>query len=384
MSPVNDRSMSPQPTPWVMILMFLIVPAGCLPWQRPTGPMMLSDRLVNLLILQQLPMGDPDSPLRGEVERCGDWIRRKLKDNPAETFRLDPDDNRMTAVQSSSERMLVPELAIRLHRLNTYFKANAGVPRDLFETDSIHRMIRHPASQQSIRSMILLDASETLSETGGIVLADPETGVLSFRPIQSDNSRWFQRLRGADSSEEFSRELTSILPELPWLEVRARRTIDILDGGAIDEDGTAGRQAIDSFMDLMSHYARYSYILSQGRQYAAIAEMEDTGGVYMGVFHVHPPDNPPSPEDKSGSLLKKNFVLVPQGEEIQVHYLDFSLNPAADASVVRISAGGVAPPSSGGIAPYPSGETPSALPEPPDTSSDDIGSTHETASTDGR
>lgn len=380
MSPVNDRLMSPQPALMAMILICLINLSGCLPSRRPSGPMMLSDRLVNLLIRQQLPLGDLGSPLRGEVERCGDWIRRKLQDNPSETFRLDPADNRLTAVQSSSKRMLVPDLSIRLHRLNTFFQSNAGVPRDLFERDSIHDMIRQSVSQENIRAMIRLDASESASETGGIVLADPETGVLSFHPIESDNARWIRRLQQADSFEKFSRELERILPELPWLEVRARRTLDILSSGGVGEDGTAGQQAIDSFMDLMSYYARYSYILSQGNQYGALAEMDDIGGVYMGIFHVHPPDNPPSPEDRSGSLLKKNFVLVPHGADIEVHYLDFSVNPTAEASVVRISASGEASALSGEPVSYPSGETPSALQEPLGTDSDDIGSTRETTS----
>ncbi len=119
-------------------------------------------------------------------------------------------------------------------------------------------------------------------------------------------------------------------------------------------------------MELLTYYSRYSYVLSQSNQYAAIAEM-DIAGIYMGVFHVHPPDNSPSPEDKIGSLLRKNFVLVPLGSEIEMHVLDFRADPDEEPFVIRFAAGQDVPDSDDSVGSFPSVETPSALPEQLDT-----------------
>lgn len=376
MSPVNDSRLSSSLSGWIILLITLFTAVACLPSRRPTGTSMISDRLVNLLIQQQLPLGNPESPLRGEVQRCGEWVRKNLETNPATTFRLDPDDNRITAIPSGSNRMLVPELSIRLYRLNVFFQSNAGVPRSIFTEESIRKLLLHPVSEQSIRKMVKTDAGDSLSETGGIVLADPDAGILTFLIIEPDNARWLKELRNIDSFDTFAIRLQKVLPDLPWLNVRARRTLEILKESPGTGE-TTKQDAIDSFMDLLTYYTRYSYILSQGTQYAAIADM-DIQGIYLGVFHVHPPDNPPSPEDRIGSLLRKNFVLVPRDTEIEIHVLDFSANPAAEPFVIRIPSD---PADSGSVEPvesYPSEGKPTAPPEPLETGWDDTGSKRET------
>ena len=120
MSPVNDTRLSSKLIASAVISLVLSMTA-CLPSRRPTGPQMVSDRLVDLLIRQQLPLGDPDSPLRGEVQRCGQWFREHLENNQSEVFRLESADNRLTATSNGATRLLVPELALRLIRLKCIF-----------------------------------------------------------------------------------------------------------------------------------------------------------------------------------------------------------------------------------------------------------------------
>ncbi len=221
MSPVNDTRLSSKLIASAIISLVISMTA-CLPSRRPTGPLLMSDRLVDLLIRQQLPLGDPDSPLRGEVQRCGQWIREHLENNPTEVFRLESADNRLTATSDGATRLLVPELALRLIRLNAFFQSNAAVPRSLFTEKTVREMALHPASRTGAQEMVRRDGKVIDSETGGIVLANPDKGFLSFHIIEPDNAKWVQRLRKTGSHDSFATELKRIMPELPYVQVRAQ------------------------------------------------------------------------------------------------------------------------------------------------------------------
>jgi hypothetical protein len=321
MSPANDNKMSSVGVLAVTIVSFMVLAAGCFPTQKPFGPESLSDRLLNLLIQQKLPLDEPGTPVQGEVERCGEWLREQLVKNPAESFRFEPYDNRLVAESSGLARRLVPELSYLLNQLNTFFHFNSAVPQEYFTSDFIKGRILHPLSRDRIIELIEIDKRESISEIGGVVIADPEKDYMEFHIIESDNARWVRSLRQNTDPEMFSVTLRKILPKLPFVRLRAQRTLDILQSTDTDNDNK--QLAIDSFMELLSYYSRYSYILDQGSQYAAIAKL-GISGVYMGIFHIHPEDNLPSMDDKIGSILRKNFVFVPTTDAIEVHYLDFS------------------------------------------------------------
>ncbi len=332
MSPSNDNKMSSAGIVIVIILLQITGLSGCFPARRLSTPETISDRLLNLLIQQQLPFDEPGSALQGEVERCGEWLREQLVKNPAETFRFDFYDNLLIAESTGLNRRLVPDLANLLNNLNAFFHVNSSVSREFFTKDFISQRIRHPKSQKQITELIELDKRLGISELGGVVIADPEKEHMEFYVIQSENERWIRQLEKSSDPETFARTLHRIRPKMPFLQSRAQRTIDTLESS--ETDISQKQVAIDSFMELLLFYSKYSYILDQGSQYAAIARL-GLSGIYMGLFHVHPEDNPPSYEDKIGSILRKNFVLVPVDQFIDVHYLDFSGDLRKEPLVVR-------------------------------------------------
>ncbi len=334
MSSVNDTILSSARNRFYSLVLILALSACLSPRQSKT-PSELSDRLLNLLIQNQLPLGTPESALRGEVERCGQWIRAQLQKNPGETFRLESNDNRIVAVKGKGSRLLVPELFQHLDRLNAFFHLNSAVPRSLFSPDSVRQLVLHSRSRAAIEDLIQRDYEETITEIGGIVTVPQGADFLEFHLIDSENARLVRRLQTISTPKAFARDLSLLLPSLPFLQVRAQRTIDILTTEADLTDDQQKEDTIESFMDLLIYYSRHSYILEQGTQYAAVAEA-GISGVYMGVFHIHPPGNPPSLEDKAGSLLRKNFVIVPEADHIQIHYLDFSADPAQEPEVFRL------------------------------------------------
>jgi hypothetical protein len=335
MSPVNDNLLSSERIRFVAFVL-LIMMTGCFPVRRSVSPAVMSDRLLNMLLQNQLPLGTPESPLRAEVQRCGQWLRIQLENDPAATFRLEPEDNRIVSANSGNSRILVPELSELLDRLNSFFLLNSAVPRSMFTPGAIRRLLLHSASRAAIMELIRLDQQEKTSEIGGVVTVQQDAGFLEFHVIESENARWVRRLQNIDSPAVFARELQSMLPSIPFLRVRAERTLDVLLSPEKHSDNDKVQDAIDSFLDLLQYHSQYSYILDQGTQYAAIAEA-GIHGIYMGVFHVHPPGNPPSLEDKAGSILRKNFVIVPGDGDVEVHYLDFTADLAGTPEIIRFS-----------------------------------------------
>lgn len=315
------------------LLTYLILAVqGCAPWKRPTGAGQISDRLINFLLNQELPLGDAGSPVRSAVQRCGIWVRDQLERSPEQRFTLDAGTRSIIAEATGDRHVLSPELAPPLMDLNRFFQTNAAVDKTLFTVENVRNVLNHPRSKATVETMIARDRDETVTETGGVVTLDPSGEFLRFHPIRSDNGRWIDRLKIPESPAGFAVELRRILPDLPYLKVRAKRALMLTEDDTLPEAERAA--ARDDFIDLLSYRSRYSYFLEQGTQYAAIAE-QGINGVYMGVFHVHPPDNPPSMEDRAGSIFRKNFVLIPVAGGVEVQYLDFTADLSAEPAVIR-------------------------------------------------
>ncbi|MCD4653319.1 hypothetical protein K8T06_05235 [bacterium] len=332
MSPVSYIRMSS-----ILIIIILLIfsaLSGCIQANRPSGDNAVSDRLISFILTQKLPLGKPASPLRNDLQRCSHWIRKELTEDPTQHFQLNPGTNSIIAMKTSNSRILTPTLFQPLIQLNSFFQTNSAVDKKTFLPENIRHVMLKSESKAAVERMIEIDRSEDISETGGVVILDPKKNILRFFVIEPDNARWMRKLQEAESPKAFVHELKRIKPLLPYLSVRADRTIAILENKTNTDKKS--QETINGFLDLFRFHSRYSYILDQGTQYAAIAE-QNISGIYMGIFHVHPPDNQPSIEDKIGSLLRKNFVLIPVENGIEVHYLNFTADPSAKIEIIRWS-----------------------------------------------
>lgn len=317
----------------ITLLVIAVIIGACLRSSRPQGTDMVSDRLTNFLITESLPLGHETSSVRSEVTRCSSWLRNQLKQDPAQHFRLDSGLRVLTATATGKQLMLSPELFTPLQNLNAFFHLNAAVDRQLFTRENIHAILQDQTIKAALTQLIQEDSHRLASETGGVVLLDPAKQTLKFHVIRSDNEIWYHTLAEQESPEQFVLELKKIRSTLPYLKVRANRTISIIEN-EVDTEAEQ-RQEMARFLDLLLTHTRYSYVLDQRTQYSTIAQ-EGWYGYYMGVFHIHPPDNPPSIEDKIGSLLRKNFVVVPRDPSIEVHYLDFTGDFTADPEIITL------------------------------------------------
>ncbi|HPQ40444.1 MAG TPA: hypothetical protein PLV45_08730, partial [bacterium] len=242
---------------WVLITGLILLGSGCIRSGRPTGAGQVSDRLVNFLISQELPLGDAGSPVRSAVQRCGTWMRSQLEKAPAQHFRLDAGTRSIVGEITGDAHVLAPELATPLMALNRFFQTNAAVDKQVFKEEFVRSALLEPESKQAVEALIAADRSETVTETGGVVTLAPGGRFLRFHPIRSDNARWIDRLKQPETFAGFVVELRRILPEIPYLKVRAERALTLVGDDTLSD---AERQAArDSFVDLLAMRSRYSY-----------------------------------------------------------------------------------------------------------------------------
>jgi len=317
-------------TKFILIFITFLLISGCLQSNRSNQEGYISDRLLGFLLTQSFPLGKADSPLRNETQRCSQWLKNELIISPAQRFRLDSGTNSIICVTNSHSKMLLPSLFQTLEQLNNFFIINSAVKKEIYSPDNIRSLVLKPESKINVEKMLETDETEQFSETGGVVTYNQKKNILEFTIIESDNARWVKNLRKCDSPFLYARELSKIMKQLPYLTVRASRTLSIIKEG----DTRQQLDAMKSFSELVEFQSRYSYILNQDTQYASIAT-QGISGIYMGVFHVHPLNNQPSIEDKLGSLLRKNFVLVPTTDGVEVHYLDFTTDLSAEPEIIK-------------------------------------------------
>ncbi len=296
-----------------------------------SDPHVVQDRLLNFLITKQLPLGPEDSPLRSEYLQLGDWLQSQLKQNSRETFLLESAPASIVAKNSGEVFPVSNGLFNRLFRLQDFFFRNQAVPRQALSWKRVKKAILSDYSINQINHLIDASKQNLWSETGGVVTLDEARDKAYFLPIKSVNSEIADELVAAGNQVETARTtLENHLETLPFLKVRAQRTIDILSGELPDAKKLAAYQ---EFLELFRFYSKNSYILGQNHLYAEVAEV-GLPGIYFGQFHVHPPANRPSTEDKIDSFVRRNLVIVPLDNGFEVHYLDFTAGSKPDEQVV--------------------------------------------------
>lgn len=300
---------------------FLLFLTSCLSTRSPFDPTILHDRLIHLILLHQLHF-DPDPPeLNDELSGLILWIRQTLEAYPKTYFRFDSSDSSGDQISTSDHSLsfqISKPLMARLNNLQEFFIQNRAVDRKQLGIENVTQAAHHPQSINRVKEIIALDHAATISETGGIVAIDIETQSLSFLVIPSElDSLAFQIQEARNSFPDLRRLLLKSRASIPFLEIRIDRTIDMIDSSMNQETKNA---YVSEFLELFNFYTRHTYFIDQSTQYSAIANSGFTG-LYLGVFHVHPKNNPPSPEDRMESIFRRNVVIVPTDDGFDLHYL---------------------------------------------------------------
>ena len=316
---------------FLCMVFFMITLSGCHK-QPELHPDTLSDRLVHILISKQLISTSSNPQTSDEYHEISKWMRSRLSEKTNAAFLLNDEASSIDSKYPDDSFRISGEIMGKLQRLQQFFKNNEKVDRRHVSEEAIREAVLNPVCIERILELIHLDAQNELSETGGLVTLIPMKKELLFLPVVSDNQEAASRLiQVADRPEEALHVIMNMKDEFPFMGVRFDRAIDVLKGSRPAVEKLAH---LKQFTDLFISYSRYSYILSQNRQYAAIA---DTGpdGIYLGLFHVHPPRNTPSPEDHAESVIRRNFIIVPLDETDFDVYFQF-LGSTGQADPVRI------------------------------------------------
>jgi len=291
---------------------------ACHPTRGPDSPSTLSDRLIHLLIMNQIRIESEHVGADAEILRLGDWIRSEIGRKPQTVFVLDETSRSIVTSDGRTASEMSPLVFERIHHLHRFFLMNRPTDKTLFDIEHIRQSALQPDSRNRIFELLDQDQQQTYSETGGIAAIDPETKNLIFLTIPSELAVMARRINDSISDltvmEQLLREIRN---RIPFLAIRMDRTIDVIAGNA---DYQTRFAYASEFLELFNYYLRHTYYIDQSSQYSAIAR-EGFSGLYLGIFHVHPKDNPPSPEDRLESMFKRNLVLVPTDTGCDLHYL---------------------------------------------------------------
>ncbi len=290
----------------------------------------LHDRLIDLLVTNNLPLPPESDDGHPEMRDLGTWTRKSIARMHREQFLFTR--HGIHTAETAQDFAVSHDLLASLIRLNAFFTRNTAVIKTVFEASAVEQAFRHPSTVSDMRNLIKLADSNTLSETGGIAAIDAATHRVHFLPVTSLNEVYARKLTQDRDWGRLLPILEDIRQEIPFLPVRTRRIIDTLKS----ETGDAEKnQAYESYLELFLFYSRYGYIGSQSQQYAEIAT-HGLPGYYLGLFHVHPPDNTPSPEDRMESILRKNLVIIPRAGGIEIQYLFYGGQPDAEPQIIFI------------------------------------------------
>lgn len=215
-----------------------------------------------------------------------------------------------------------------LHRINSYFLRNRVVKRRYLDYEAVTWSVLNAATISNATHMLRYAEQEQQAEVGGFVLIEHPGGgippVLHFHHLPSDGLEWAARLqKELDHTQKLVELIETGSPPPYFLRDRfalARRELRNCE----TPEKRYARARI--FADHYLYIVRYSYIFPQ-KQYYRYLSRQQTRGYYLGVFHVHPPENPPSAEDKYASIFRRNLVLVPRQTGFDLHYLFQQENP---------------------------------------------------------
>ena len=305
---------------------------GCLQRPTPLDKKIMTDRLLNFLITDQLPLGSDNSELRHETILLGDWLRSQIKQNNNQSFLIENYSLQISVKHGKDQFRISQELMQRLVNLQRFFIINYSIPKSAISADRIQNALSNPISFEKIKDLIRNSMENNSSETGGIATISETGDCLHFYCLASENQEITLALESAkENPDEAMKMLRLYRNKLDFLSVRASRTLDILSGSS---DRETQIKAFSDFLDLFKFYSQHSYILGQQQQYAQMSEYQILG-YYLGSFHVHPKLNRPSSEDRAESLLRRNLVIVPTEDGFELHYLANGSGIGSPYTIIR-------------------------------------------------
>jgi hypothetical protein len=292
----------------------------------------LHDRLINLIITENLPLGAEKSELRQEIISAGKWIKKQLVSNSSRRFRFVDHEPGIRVVYEPVLLEISDSCHQHLKRLQSFFQQNHAVPKHLFNANNLEKAFLSQTSNKNIVELIKSSRKNTRSETGGVATLDESGRWINFLPIESLNEKVVKKLEKVNQDPLSAIQyLERIRNELPILKIRAARTVDAMKSASTDEEKL---DIYSAFINLYRTYSVYSYDLDQATQYAEIAA-SGAHGYYLGLFHVHPQNNRPSFEDRIQSFLKPNIVVVPLENGYEIHILDYRIHPDPEPVIFR-------------------------------------------------
>jgi len=302
---------------------------GCtLPADFPnTHARPLSSRSVNALFTLA---ADPEAScpeFRSRMPQTTAWLTDRL--NLPLALISTPSELALAAGKWRPARQFIPasswagdqDLLRAIHRMNTFFLDNDGIDKRLFGDDRLVAAAASAETQAAVIRILTADRHAVLSETGGIAILRYPPGappVIDFIPLASALDPITSRL--LELRDDPAAVIAFVDQHLDRLDAGQEETAIFLREARKLTDPLALANRTQMFVDHWQFNARLSYVFWESALICHLLE-RPVSGTFLGIFHVHPPDNPPSWADKLVSAFHRELILVPQADGFDLHAL---------------------------------------------------------------
>lgn len=203
-----------------------------------------------------------------------------------------------------------------LVRLNDRFVAGDATAVTSFE--QLERSFDNQTTVAHLRDAVKRQAQAKLAEPGGFMTIEPQTDqapILRFYFVETLGQDFIRRFESAKDDWLRLVQLMRDNPaEFALLRHQYRAALQTMDLPLPEEKK---RQRIKAFADLFLYMSRNSYCPDAVRYVLLLAD-EETRGFFVGDFHVHPPGNDVSFQDKENSAGQRVLVLIPRSDGIDL------------------------------------------------------------------
>ncbi len=289
------------------------------------------------IVLQEALPTIAQSPFFAELnEECAQinsWARSKLKQSINLDFLAALHENsetRLCAVELNSRRNRVLKVdqcrPISFELYKTIVNIQAGyqqittTPYKKVSFKMLKKAVHHPTSIQNINQAIAQSSTKATSELGGLMfIRHDESGepYIALINIPGRDEQYVESLqRSMDDLNATIQLLRSGSKHFDFLSYEYDAAMRALCSNLTTNQK---RKRLDQFLDLYFFMARNTYLPSQAYIFKVLAD--GLKGDFVGGFHVHPPNNQPSYEDKRNSLIQRVIIIVPTGKGFTLYDL---------------------------------------------------------------
>lgn len=208
---------------------------------------------------------------------------------------------------------------------------------ELVSFSALKKQLHHRQNRDIVRAALARQQVTTHAEVGGFLTLFPvseEKSILRFNFVQTEGEVFIQRFKDASARDwkEAAKLMENNPEEFAFLPYQYRSSIATLRSD-LPEEKKEARTLM--FIDLYLFMARHTYYPDSTRYVQLFAD-ETVPGYFVGDFHIHPPENDASYEDKVNSFEQRVIIVIPRDGGFDLVDLENTPPHSKPTTVIRV------------------------------------------------